>query len=62
MFTFGDGSVRWLDEAIEFNLYQRLAIRDTVRGSGTLPAAVGGGRCRRPSSGLCRGIVPARRA
>lgn len=37
MFTFGDGSVRWLDEAIDFNLYQRLAIRDTTRGGPTLP-------------------------
>lgn len=37
MFVFGDASVRWLDESIDFNLYQRLAIRDTRRGSGTLP-------------------------
>jgi len=37
MFVFGDASVRWLDESIDFNLYQRLAIRDTVRGNATLP-------------------------
>ena len=37
MFVFGDASVRWLDESIDFNLYQRLAIRDTLRGSATLP-------------------------
>lgn len=37
MFVFGDATVRWLDESIDFNLYQRLAIRDTLRGSATLP-------------------------
>ena len=37
MFVIGDGAVRWLDESIDFNLYQRLAIRDTVRGNATLP-------------------------
>jgi prepilin-type N-terminal cleavage/methylation domain-containing protein len=36
-FVFGDGSVRWLDETIDIKLYQRLAIRDTVRGAATLP-------------------------
>jgi prepilin-type N-terminal cleavage/methylation domain-containing protein len=30
MFVLGDGAVRWLDETIDFNLYQRLAIRDTA--------------------------------
>jgi len=29
--------VRWLDETIDFNRYQRLAIRDTVSGGPTLP-------------------------
>lgn len=37
MFGFGDSAVRWLDESIDFNLYQRLAIRDTGRGGSTLP-------------------------
>lgn len=37
MFVFGDSAVRWLDESIDFNLYQRLAIRDTRRGGPTLP-------------------------
>jgi len=36
-FVFGDGSVRWLDETIDFSLYQRLAIRDTSSGGPTLP-------------------------
>jgi prepilin-type processing-associated H-X9-DG protein len=27
--AFADGSVRWLDESIEYVLYQALAIRDT---------------------------------
>ena len=35
--VFGDGAVRWLDETIDFNLYQRLAIRDTVNAGPTLP-------------------------
>jgi type II secretory pathway pseudopilin PulG len=42
-FVFGDGAVRWLDETIDFNLYQRLAIRDTASGGPTLPPPVGGG-------------------
>jgi hypothetical protein len=37
MFVLGDGAVRWLDESIDFSLYQRLAIRDTVRGGSVLP-------------------------
>jgi prepilin-type N-terminal cleavage/methylation domain-containing protein len=36
-FVFGDGAVRWLDETIDFNLYQRLAIRDTSSAGLTLP-------------------------
>jgi hypothetical protein len=36
-FVFGDGVVRWLDETIDFSLYQRLAIRDTSSGGPTLP-------------------------
>ena len=36
-FVFGDGAVRWLDETIDYNLYQRLAIRDTSSGGPTLP-------------------------
>jgi hypothetical protein len=35
--VFGDGAVRWLDETIDFNLYQRLAIRDTSSAGLTLP-------------------------
>lgn len=36
-FVFGDGGVRWLEDTIDFNLYQRLAIRDTSSGGPTLP-------------------------
>jgi prepilin-type N-terminal cleavage/methylation domain-containing protein/prepilin-type processing-associated H-X9-DG protein len=31
-FTFCDGSVQWLDESIDFVIYQMLAIRDTAGG------------------------------
>ena len=31
-FTFVDGSVQWLDESIDFVIYQMLAIRDTAGG------------------------------
>jgi hypothetical protein len=29
---FADGSVRWLDESIDYVLYRALAIRDTSSG------------------------------
>lgn len=31
-FTFCDGSVQWLDESIDFAIYQMLAVRDTAGG------------------------------
>jgi prepilin-type processing-associated H-X9-DG protein len=32
-FTFADGSVQWLDESIDFVIYQMLAVRDTAGGN-----------------------------
>jgi len=31
-FTFGDASVQWLDQSIDFTVYRMLAVRDTVGG------------------------------
>jgi hypothetical protein len=31
-FTFGDASVQWLDQSIDFTVYRMLAVRDTAGG------------------------------